>query len=132
MNKTTVLIESLGERVRLTIQDASDEVSRIMFANLRWLCTKRETDILDEIKDYDQFTTEREQLAKAIKAYRSVNQQQGRRGKQLWKSSPFLFKAVSQQNGQTKGLPTYKQGENQDFSDLWAGFESRLTKLFDN
>lgn len=130
MNKTKILLESIGENVRLTLASTEDETSNIMFQNLKWLCTKQ-VDVLEN--DSKVFIAPKNKLMLAIQAYRASNISQPRRGKQLWKESPFLFQVVSQKTFDTKGFEDYRQGEHQDGeTNPWQDYKPSLSKYFNN
>jgi hypothetical protein len=136
--KINVMLESFGERVRLSLSPMTikektrrvvlgyapnDEVAKNMFANLLW--------ILGGNGNEESFIVARETLVKAIQAFRVANPTQGRRGKGLWKASPFSFSLVSQRNDTREiasnmphavGNADYSNATDSEFN----GFSSRL------
>lgn len=126
-----ILVEPMGAvSVRLTMKEGQNGIGHTLFANLKWVCTeamgREETEF---------FSTSREKLAEAIKAFRIANRSQPRRGlthKGQLKASPFRFQVIKQfGNHATKIGEEYGIGQHCDAVETWAGYKSRAEKLFD-
>lgn len=121
--KVAVMLESFGARCRLSLSPGQSGIAANMFANLLW--------ILGASGGEETFIASREKLAAAIKAFRASNVMQGRRGKGLWKQSPFSFSLVAQRNDirDITGSGNYDVGNTdcQNATDSeFAGYKSRL------
>lgn len=113
-DKVKVIVESFGSHVRLTLAEGQNGTAHTMLKNLAWTCGYHAWRITD---DMESFSTQFDDFAHAVKAFRAANVKQDRRGKGFWKQSPFVFKFVAQQrflnrdfeaNGYRAQTPVYK------------------------
>jgi len=90
-DKVKVIIESFGEYARLTLKEGQNGTAHTMLRNLAWLCGA-------ELPNYEieSFMAPKEIVAQKVKAFRTVNTEQSRRGEGLWKQSPFIFEYAGQ------------------------------------
>lgn len=107
--KTKILLENFGESVRCSLEHGQTRIQENQFLNLAWLC--RQDNLPEGI---ESFTVSREKLSKAIQTFRAINPFQARRGKGLWKNSPFSFRIVEQRGSKSINLTGYLQGYYQD------------------
>lgn len=109
MKKTLVTIENFGNMVRVTLVNGQTTLDNVRFVNLAWTseCHFREGEAIES------FLTTSEKLAKAIQAFRVLNTD-ARRGKRLWKASPFEFTYINQMRNKGNGYEIYNQGTYQD------------------
>lgn len=124
---TKILIENLGEHLKLSLKAGQDNTSKVLFANLAWVCS-------DYLKraDTESFIVGRKVLAGAIQGFRIANPSQSRRGKGLWKQSPFSFEIVRSYSSEPLKIQGYKVGSYQDSSNnAWEGYRPSLAKHFD-
>lgn len=134
MNKATILIEQMGAKVGLSIEDGADEMTQNMFNNLLWLCSNEQ----DNVTQTRIVPTDK--LVSVIKAYRAVNTKQPRRGlphQGNWKESPFNFVVVKSDvkitGRSTQVQHIYGVGEYHDFeNDPWQSMSPQIAKHFDN
>ena len=119
--KIKIMLESFGERCRLSLSPGQDTIANNMFANLVW--------ILGGFGNEESFTIARDTLAKSIKVFRAANLA-NRRGKGLWKASPFFFSVVVQRNDtrtMDNGIYGMGNADCQNATDSsFNGYESRL------
>lgn len=123
-----VLIESFGPvKIRLTMKAGQNDISHNLFANLAWACGSEANPW-----EIENFITSREKVAGAIKAFRCGNVTQERRGRGLWKQSPFRFYNVEQRND-TRAISIEGCGVGcyQDTKETWEGYKPRIAKHFD-
>lgn len=103
--KTKIEIESFGEHVKLVFAGGN----LIAFQNLLWVCGGNPDN------EATSGSVTRENLAGAVKAFRAINPFQARRGRGLWRNSPFEFKIVSQlESNSHRGMPEYAMGCHKD------------------
>ncbi len=134
MKQTLIEIESFGDVLRLTFSNGNP----IAFQNLLWVC-QGENESNEGKEDILSFTIGKERLSQAIKAFRVSNPFQSRRGKGLWKASPFTFKKVSQlASNAIHGMSSYSIGcQKDDKEELarerqFAHDTSKRTKHYDS
>lgn len=119
--KVKIMLESFGNRVRLSLSPGQPG-AMVSFSNLLW--------VLGGTGSEESLVIARETLAKGIQAFRAANPNQARRGKGLWKQSPFEFSLVAQRND-TREIASGNYGiGNTDCQtpteNVWGGFKSRL------
>lgn len=120
--KHPILLEKQGNTLRLSVKETS-----CMFDNLAWLCSD-----YHKADGVEAFTCAPERLARAIQCFRVANISQARRGRKLWKDSPFSFLIVSRHHSSVINASCHNVGEHQDHSNNpWEGYRPGIAKHFD-
>lgn len=101
-HKINITVESFGSMSRLSLERGQNGIAHTTFANLAWTC---QVDMSrTATNDVESFIAPKEDVAKAVKTFRVLNTKQARRGKGLWKQSPFIFHHIGQQRSYFKDL----------------------------